>query len=192
MKARLKWMRVTGLWRDQRIWFTLCSKVLEAFVVLQERPQIIRAGERLPAVPQHRGGGGQPWHSLFMDRSKLEMWQNKAYFTKTFRPVYIITFFKYLKSEMKRAGTKSPRCGTVYVFLNVFQVAAAVMWHHFLPDWGLVLAGVSPVSREIPMQEAACLRRSWDHIRLDKPPEKKKVSSYWQDIVTKKKKKDSP
>lgn len=109
MKARLKWMRVTGLWRDQRIWFTLCSKVLEAFVVLQERPQIIRAGERLPAVPQHRGGGGQPWHSLFMDRSKLEMWQNKAYFTKTFRPVYIITFFKYLKSEMKRAGTKSPK-----------------------------------------------------------------------------------
>lgn len=39
---------------------TLFSKVLEAFMVLQERPQVIGTGECLQAVPQYRGGRGQP------------------------------------------------------------------------------------------------------------------------------------
>ncbi len=59
-----------GLTHDRCIWFTLRSKVLEAFVVLQERPQVVRTGERLQAVPQYRGGRGQPRNGLFMDKSK--------------------------------------------------------------------------------------------------------------------------
>lgn len=104
-------MRERGLTHDQCIRFTLRSKVLEAFVVLQERPQVVRAGERLQAVPRYGGGRGQPRNGLFMDKSRLvskneaacaqrdqqsvqsEMWQNRAYFTLlhvTFHPPWVL------------------------------------------------------------------------------------------------------
>lgn len=50
LEAPLKWKREKEINNNQHIYFTLRSKVLKAFVVLQKRFKIIRAGEHLPAV----------------------------------------------------------------------------------------------------------------------------------------------
>lgn len=50
LEAQLKWKREKDTNNNRHIDFTLCSKVLKTFVVLQKRLKIIRAGEHLPAV----------------------------------------------------------------------------------------------------------------------------------------------
>lgn len=63
-------------------WFTLGAEVLKAFVVLQERLEVIGIVEHLQAVLQHRGGRGKPGNSLF-DYGKKRFSLKKFKFQKT-------------------------------------------------------------------------------------------------------------